>query len=241
MGQERTTDYRCHLGPCFSSFCLVSIAICFCLALCTFPSSSFDLTSRHPFSTIALLTALLTALLSSPSPFLETLCDYLTDSLRPRILHEPSLQTLTQVCTVVEALMVLSTEYVDSDDEEDGGDARQDGRHHHAQHALHAQHAQHAQNLYDHSPTSGPAPLPRTDTDSHNDYRSTSRRKAEGGLHVASLLRPVLQDAQTRLVFRAQAVIASEVGRYVPKEGDLDYPGKIERGEWRSVVESSGE
>jgi hypothetical protein len=62
------------------------------------------------------------------------------------------------------------------------------------------------------------------------DEQSREKREGRGGLQIANLLRPVLQDAQTRLVFRSQAIIVNEVGRYLPQEGDLDYPGKIERG-----------
>ncbi|KAI0315102.1 Sec34-like family-domain-containing protein, partial [Amylostereum chailletii] len=39
--------------------------------------------------------------------YLENLCDYLYDDLRPRILHEPRLTALCEVCTVLQALMVL--------------------------------------------------------------------------------------------------------------------------------------
>lgn len=41
----------------------------------------------------------------------------------------------------------------------------------------------------------------------------------------------VLQDAQTRLVFRAQAILQADVQYYAAKEGDLDYPAKLEQGE----------
>src|ERR1700691_2249342 len=41
------------------------------------------------------------------SAYLENLCDYLYDDLRPRILHEPRLTALCEVCTVLQALMVL--------------------------------------------------------------------------------------------------------------------------------------
>jgi hypothetical protein len=54
------------------------------------------------------------------------------------------------------------------------------------------------------------------------------QRKQLGRLHTEVLLRLVLQDAQTRLVFRAQALLRAEVEFYVPKEGDLDYPAKIQ-------------
>ncbi|KAH9993581.1 Sec34-like family-domain-containing protein [Russula vinacea] len=49
--------------------------------------------------------------------YLETLCDYLYDDLRPRILHEPRLTVLCEVCTVLQALMVLDQPL---DDETDG-------------------------------------------------------------------------------------------------------------------------
>lgn len=43
----------------------------------------------------------------------------------------------------------------------------------------------------------------------------------------STLLKPILQDVQTRLVFRAQAIIQSEVAGYQPKAEDLDYPKKL--------------
>jgi hypothetical protein len=57
--------------------------------------------------------------------------------------------------------------------------------------------------------------------------RKKKPRKPLSRLHTEVLLKMVLQDAQTRLVFRAQALIRADVDYYVPKEGDLDYPGKI--------------
>lgn len=59
----------------------------------------------------------------------------------------------------------------------------------------------------------------------------TRRHKPLARLHTEVLLRMVLQDAQTRLVFRAQAMLVSEVEYYVVKEGDLDYPEKLGKGE----------
>jgi hypothetical protein len=50
-------------------------------------------------------------------------------------------------------------------------------------------------------------------------------------LHTETLLRMVLQDAQTRLVFRAQAMLVSEVEYYAIKDGDLEYPEKLGSGE----------
>jgi hypothetical protein len=55
-------------------------------------------------------------------------------------------------------------------------------------------------------------------------------------LQVGQLLKMVLQDTQTQLVFRSQALIRSDVESYVPQEDDLDYPGKILRGVFRVVL-----
>ena len=57
--------------------------------------------------------------------------------------------------------------------------------------------------------------------------KSQKRRNPLDKLHIEVLLKMVLQDAQTRLVFRAQALIQADVAYYSPKEGDLDYPAKI--------------
>ena len=48
-------------------------------------------------------------------------------------------------------------------------------------------------------------------------------------LHLRHLLQSVLQDAQTRLFFKAQAVVQSEIGHYVPRPTDLEYPEVLER------------
>jgi conserved oligomeric Golgi complex subunit 3 len=103
---------------------------------------------------------------------LETLCDYLYDDLRPRILHEPRLTVLCEVCTVLQALMVLDQSL--DDETEDG--------------------------------------------EKDNEF---------GRLHIRQLLQMVLQDAQTRLFFKAQAVIQSEIRYYVPTAQDLAYPDKL--------------
>lgn len=47
-------------------------------------------------------------------------------------------------------------------------------------------------------------------------------------LRFAVLLQTILQDTQTRLVFRAQAVIQSDVLYYVPTGDDLAYPERLE-------------
>jgi hypothetical protein len=59
-------------------------------------------------------------------------------------------------------------------------------------------------------------------------------RKPLGRLHTEVLLKMVLQDAQTRLVFRAQALIQADVQYYAPRDGDLDYPEKLGTGELTS-------
>lgn len=48
-----------------------------------------------------------------------------------------------------------------------------------------------------------------------------------GRLHIRQLLQMVLQDAQTRLFFKAQAVIQSEIRYYTPAAQDLAYPDKL--------------
>ncbi|KAI9437455.1 Sec34-like family-domain-containing protein [Lactarius indigo] len=104
--------------------------------------------------------------------YLETLCDYLYDDLRPRILHEPRLTVLCEVCTVLQALMVLDQSIDDEIDED--GESDELGR-----------------------------------------------------LHIRQLLQMVLQDAQTRLFFKAQSVIQSEIRYYTPTAQDLAYPDKL--------------
>ena len=52
-----------------------------------------------------------------------------------------------------------------------------------------------------------------------------------GKLHIGHLLQMVLQDAQTRLFFKAQAVIQADIRNYTPKPEDLAYPDKL-IGQW---------
>ena len=171
----------------------------------------------------------------STRPFLESLCDYLYDYLRPRILHEQSITTLCQVCTVVQALMVLDT--IDSDGEDDDETGSEGGLRSRGLSPVvppedkgspasevspfskpRARFATEADQL--------PAGTKREDRMLRLEGLDRSARKA----HMASLLKPVLQDAQTRLVFRGQALIVNEVGRFMPTEKDLNYPGVIIRG-----------
>jgi len=54
--------------------------------------------------------------------------------------------------------------------------------------------------------------------------KSRKDRKIERRLHIGHLLKMVLQDAQTRLIFKAQAVVQSEIRHYVPTPDDLNWP-----------------
>ncbi|POW19910.1 hypothetical protein PSHT_04029, partial [Puccinia striiformis] len=92
--------------------------------------------------------------------YLESLCDYLYDLLRPQILHEQKLDLLCDLATISNALTAM-------------------------------------------------------------DKTDQSRFK------FSTLLKPILQDIQTRLVFRAKAIIQTEVANYLPKNEDLDYPNKL--------------
>lgn len=56
---------------------------------------------------------------------------------------------------------------------------------------------------------------------------SLSNGQGLGRLHISHMLQSVLQDAQTRLFFKAQAVVQSDIRYYVPKPEDLDYPNKL--------------
>ncbi len=50
------------------------------------------------------------------------------------------------------------------------------------------------------------------------------RSKIGRRLHIGHLLKMVLQDAQTRLFFKAQAFVQSEIRQYVPTADDLKWP-----------------
>ena len=53
------------------------------------------------------------------------------------------------------------------------------------------------------------------------------RPRGLGRLHISRLLQMVLQDAQTRLFFKAQSIIQAEIRYYVPRPDDLAYPDKL--------------
>jgi len=62
------------------------------------------------------------------------------------------------------------------------------------------------------------------------DLDQAVQKQAQGlgkSLHISHLLQMVLQDAQTRLFFKAQAVVQSDVRYYVPKLEDLKWPDVI--------------
>ncbi|KAG6850247.1 hypothetical protein H0H93_015799 [Arthromyces matolae] len=117
--------------------------------------------------------------------YLENLCDYLYDDLRPRILHEPRLTVLCEVCTVLQALMVLDVAVdVDDDDNE----------------------------------------YAKGTSNDHVSGTTSVKPRGLGKLHISNLLEMVLQDAQTRLFFKAQSVIQSDIRYYAPRPEDLAYP-----------------
>ena len=139
------------------------------------------------------------ALIRGCSQYLETLCDLLYDDLRPRILHEPRLTVLCEVCTVLQALMVLDA----STDNENGNDGDDDDS----------------------------AEGSSSDDDHNFLANSNSDEKFNGKLghrlQISHLLKMVLQDAQTRLFFKAQSVIQSDIRHFVPKAEDLAYPDML--------------
>ncbi|KAL0957026.1 hypothetical protein HGRIS_003127 [Hohenbuehelia grisea] len=151
--------------------------------------------------------------------YLENLCDYLYDDLRPRILHEPRLTALCEVCTVLQALMVLDIT------QPSGASASSS--------TLFS-----APGIEDGLDTPGPSAgidrleVEDDETDELNldlETAGGSRHRRHGlrRLHIAHLLQMVLQDAQTRLFFKAQSVIQAEIRYYAPKPEDLAYPDKL--------------
>jgi hypothetical protein len=109
----------------------------------------------------------------------------LYDSLRPRILHEPRLDVLCGLCTVLQALISLDRDDVPGGDQANG------------------------------------------DATSELGGETNAQPGSEGQLRFGQLLETILQDVQTRLVFRAQAVIQTEVLHYISTAQDLDYPAKL--------------
>lgn len=60
--------------------------------------------------------------------------------------------------------------------------------------------------------------------DQENEY--TEAVAEMNKLDFAHLIRPALEDAQTRLVFLALAALRDDIERYKPKPEDLDYPAR---------------
>jgi hypothetical protein len=139
------------------------------------------------------------------SRYLEGLCDYLYDHLRPRILQESRITVLCEVCTVLQALVVIGADIAptptatyfassnpsSSDDDDDETD-------HFTSTAL---------------PDERPGIV---------EQQSIGKK-----LNIGHLLQMILQDAQTRLVFKAQSVVQSDIRYYSPRPEDLEYPQRI--------------
>jgi hypothetical protein len=60
------------------------------------------------------------------------------------------------------------------------------------------------------------------DSSAYSHYHSGLRK-----LHISHLLQMILQDAQTRLFFKAQSIMQSEIKSFVPKSEDLAFPEKL--------------
>ena len=161
------------------------------------------------------------------SGYLETLCDNLYDHLRPRILHEPALETLCGVCTVIQALMVQDVSAVEEEPEDlqifSAGSS-----------PAHSPSAFAGEDYFSLADESFSARQRRTGSVRGYSGSILTRRDAPRKpkkpltrLHTEIFLRTVLQDAQTRLVFRAQALLRADVEYFVPSDKDLDYPAKI--------------
>lgn len=154
--------------------------------------------------------------------YLESLCDYLYDSLRPRILHETKLEVLCELCNVLQALISLDGDEGDEKDIEQQGDGS-------------------GQMSVPRSVRKGDITMTEDSFDLTLPDSTTAQRAIQaeddffatlpqpGTLRFSELLSTVLQDSQTRLVFRAQYVIEAEVLHYAPKPEDLDYPGKLQK------------
>jgi conserved oligomeric Golgi complex subunit 3 len=129
------------------------------------------------------------------SQFLNSLCDQLYDSLRPRILHEPNVETL---CRLSGFLATMMADYTGEDDSESQPRGTNSER----------------------LKKSRPVPLVFARRDVPN---KPSRFRFD------LLLQGILEDVQTRLLFRSNAIIQSEVLHFVPTQEDLDYPARLEK------------
>jgi hypothetical protein len=133
------------------------------------------------------------------SQFLETICDLLYDDLRPRILHETRLTALCEVCAVLQAFMVLDAS------------------------AITPTSTIFSTSSSSNAPSDAATSLAKRSTPSDDLLPSSShprpKNKVGKRLHISHLLQIVLQDAQMRLFFKAQAAI-----HYVPKAEELAWP-----------------
>lgn len=92
--------------------------------------------------------------------FLESVCEPLYDSLRPRVIHETRLTKLCELCTLIQ------TRYMQDQDE-------------------------------------------------FAELNDTTQ------LNFSALIQPALEDTQTRLVFRTQAIVRDDIEHYRPKKEEL--------------------
>jgi len=138
------------------------------------------------------------------SRYLEGLCDHLYDHLRPRILQESRITVLCEVCTVLQALVVIGADIASTPT---------------------------ATSIAFSNPSS------EDDDDETDQFTSTALPDERPGiveqqsigkrLNIGHLLQMILQDAQTRLVFKAQSVVQSDIKYYSPQPEDLQYPQRI--------------
>ncbi|KAI9738318.1 MAG: Golgi transport complex subunit 3 [Cirrosporium novae-zelandiae] len=61
------------------------------------------------------------------------------------------------------------------------------------------------------------------------DEEDEEEQANDDQLDFSSLIHPALEDAQTRLVFRTQAILRDEIEYYKPKPEDIDYPARIRK------------
>jgi hypothetical protein len=109
---------------------------------------------------------------------------------------------LCELCTVLSAMMALDSDgRIEDDDDDDDMD-------------------QYASVHPDSS-------LQLTKSPVIDSVPSPASPRSLGRLRFSILLQTVLQDSQTRLVFRAQAVIQSDVLYFTPTADDLLYPEKL--------------
>lgn len=171
--------------------------------------------------------------------YLESLCDHLYDSLRPRILHEPKLDVLCELCNVLQALISLDGDADDEDDEEEGdiddneeGDTgslvvRKKKNKHLQDNEMTVTEENSSFDITFANSTVNEDNFSVIQGHHRNSDLSPLPPPTRPSLRFSELLSTVLQDTQTRLVFRAQYIIEVEVFNFVPKPEDLDYPAKL--------------